>query len=281
MNKKAHALVLRIATVLALVAYLCVSMAITAASEFKIITLQHRLAEDILPTIQPLLTDNGTASAMQNHLLIRTSAENMAEIEQIIATLDVPRQNLKITVRRQNMLDASTRDTDISVKKRIGNLEISSDSYPSNVKNGVRIQLEEKQSRSQSHADQFINTSDGERAFIRVGQSVPFTQEWITLARHHIHVQKATEFADIDTGFAVRARSIGDQIELELTPRFRQINQNGYIDFEEYSTIIRVTRGQWVDLSAIMSRKDEVSRAILNWENRRQLQDGRLSVRVD
>jgi len=252
-----------------------------AASEFKIITLQHRFAEDVLSNIQPLLTGNGTVSAMQNHLIIRTSPENMAEIVRIIATLDVPRQNFKIMIRRQNTLESTDRDTGISGRKRIGNVEVSTGDYPKNVKNGVRIQLEEKQSRTQGHMDQFIYTADGERAFIRVGQSIPYTQEWITLTRHYISVQKTTEFTDIDTGFAVRPRNIGNLIELEITPRIAQLNRNSHIDFEELSTTVRLTRGEWIDLGNIMQHQDEVSRAILNWRNNSQSQNNRLSIRVD
>ncbi|HNZ57041.1 MAG TPA: secretin N-terminal domain-containing protein, partial [Methylophilaceae bacterium] len=75
-----------------------------AVTEFKIITLQHRFAEDLLPMIQPLAGEDGVVTGMQNQLIIRAQSERLAEIEQVIASMDVARTNLKITVRRQNQL---------------------------------------------------------------------------------------------------------------------------------------------------------------------------------
>lgn len=105
---------------------LCLAWHAGAVTEFKIITLQHRFAEEILPAVQPLVGSDGTVSAMQNNLVVRTIAANMAEIEQIIRTLDTARQNLKITVSRNQNLDAHRNSLEVSGRKRIGNVTIES-----------------------------------------------------------------------------------------------------------------------------------------------------------
>lgn len=266
---------------LTLCCLLC-STQLIAATAFKIITLQHHFAEDILPAIQPLVGSEGVVTGMQNQLIIRASPEKMAEIEQIVATLDVARQNLKITVSRQNNLQTGREGLTVSGRKRIGNVDIGTSKYA----NDVQIDIESNQNNVHSNSNQFINVVDGERAFIRVGQSVPFTQEWLTMTRQYIsapsiRVQRTTEFVDIATGFAVRPRSIGNQIELEVTPRIAQLNQSGFIDFEELSTVVYVNRGEWLDLSGLMQQKDDVSRAILNKQSSRQLQGNQLSIRVE
>ncbi len=270
---------------LSLVGYLLTlslfSLNALAATEFKIIDLQHHFAEDILPIIQPLVGSDGTATGMQNHLIIRASPEKMIEIEQIISTLDVERQNLKITVSHQSNLQTNDDNVAMSGRKRIGNVTIGTNKYPRNAADGVQLDIENNQSSIHSNGNQFINVMDGERAFIRVGQSVPYTQEWVTLTRRYASIQRTTEFVDISTGFSVRPRSIGNQIELEITPRIAQLNQNKYIDFEELSTIVRVSRGEWLDLGGTMQQKDEVSRAILSRQNGGQLQNNSLSIRVE
>ncbi len=252
-----------------------------AATEFKIIDLQHHFAEDILPIIQPLVGGDGAATGMQNHLIIRASPEKMIEIEQIISTLDVERQNLKITVSHQNNLQTNDDNLAVSGRKRIGNVTIGTNKYPRSVADGVQLDIENNQSSIRSNGNQFINVMDGERAFIRVGQSVPYTQEWVTLTRRYASIQHTTEFVDISTGFSVRPRSIGNQIELEITPRIAQLNQNRIIDFEELSTIVRLNRGEWLDLGGTMQQKDEVSRAILSRQNSGQSQSNALSIRVE
>lgn len=252
-----------------------------AATEFKIIDLQHHFAEDILPIIQPLVGIDGTATGMQNHLIIRASPEKMIEIEQIISTLDTERQNLRITVSHQNSLQTNDDNFSVSGRKRIGNTTIGTNRYPRNAADGVELDIENNQSSIRKNGHQFINVLDGGSAFIRVGQSIPYTQEWMVLTQRYANIQRTTEFVDISTGFSVRPRSIGTQIELQITPRIAQLNQNNYIDFEELSTVVRVNRGEWLDLSGIMLQKDEVSRAILSKQNSGQNQSNALSIRVE
>jgi hypothetical protein len=48
---------------------------VLAAPEFKIIYLQYRFAEDILPILQPIAGDNDAVTGMQNHLIIHASPE--------------------------------------------------------------------------------------------------------------------------------------------------------------------------------------------------------------
>ncbi len=259
----------------------CLSAHVFAASEFKIITLQHRFAEDILPSIQPLVGNDGSVTALQNNLIIRANSENMLQIEQVIATLDTVRQNLKITVKRDSNL--STQDNQIGVtgRKRIGNVTISTNRYPNTSKNGVHVDLANKQSDAYNSSNHFINVVDGERAFISTGQSIPYTQEWVLLTQRYIQIQRATEFVEINTGFAVRPRSIGNQVELEITPRFSQPNQSGSIDFETLSTVVRVNKGDWLDLGGIMQQKDDVSRAILSRSSNGQASTSQLLIRVE
>jgi type II secretory pathway component GspD/PulD (secretin) len=122
---------------------------------------------------------------------------------------------------------------------------------------------------------------DGEHAFIHVGESVPFTQEWVVLTRRYVSAQKTTEFVDVTTGFAVHPRSIGNQIELEVTPRIAKLNQGVVIDFEELSTVVLINKGEWLDLGGIMQQKDDVSRAILSKQTGNQEQNNQLMIRVD
>lgn len=260
---------------------LATHMGLSAATEFKIITLQYRFAEDLVPIIQPLVGADGSVTGIQNQLLIRTRSDKMANIEQIVSTLDVERKNLKITVRRQSSLNSASDGVIVNGRRRIGNVEVGTRRFPNNATDGVQIGIENSQINSQSNSNQFINVIDGERAFIRVGQSVPFTQQWVILTNRYINAQKTTEFVDVSTGFAVRPRSIGNQVEVEITPRIAKLNQSGFIDFEELTTVVRVSKGEWLDIGGIMQQKDEVSRAILSRQNGNLNEGSSLSIRVE
>jgi len=260
---------------------LCLAWHSEAATEFKIITLQHRFAADILPAILPLVDSGGTASALQNNLVIRTNSENMAEIEQMINTLDTARQNLRITVNRNKNTSSDRSKTEVAVRKRIGNVVLETESSRRMVRDGATLNIENQQNITHSSNNQFIQVIDGEKAFISVGQSIPYTQEWVSMTHRYSSTRRTTEFITIDTGFAVRPRAIGNMVELEITPRFSQMNQGGTIDFETLSTTIRASRGEWVNLADVMQQNDDISRAILGWQSNYQSSNSQLLIKVE
>lgn len=255
------------------------SLQLQAAPELKIITLQHRFAEDLIPTIEPMVGPDGTISGYQNQLIVRANPQNMAEIEKLVATLDAVQKNLKITVSRTASDTRDSGELSVSGRKRFGDIEVGT-RYPHN-QQGARVEIDQRESRRSNDSQQHITVMDGREAFITVGEIVPFTTEWVTLTRRYANIQTTTDFVDVTTGFAVRPRSLGDVIELEITPRVKQLNRNGYIDYESLSSVVQVNRGEWLDLGGLMQSKDEVSRAILSRQSSRQSSNNQLRVRVD
>jgi hypothetical protein len=249
-----------------------------AATEFKIITLQHRFAADLLPTIAPMVGEGGTATGIDNQLILRASPNRMREIEQTIAQLDVVRVNRRISIRTSNQIQNRLSRTEASGTVKIGNTTISN---KRSIISGSNINIERNSSRINQNSTQFINVIDGERAFIRIGQIVPFTHEWISITRRYVQIERYTDWHEISTGFAVRPRTIGNQIELEITPRIARANSNGFIDFEELSTTMRVSLGEWVDIGGVMQSRDNVSQKILGRQQTSSSQSTGLMVKVD
>jgi len=250
-----------------------------AETEFKIITLQHRFASDLLPTITPMVGADGTATGMQNQLIVRTSPERMRDIEAMIETLDAERVNRRITVSNSNNIDSQTDRTEASGTVRRGNVIISNNRR--SVPNTGRVDIERSTSNSSRSSNQFINVVDGERAYISNGQIVPFTQEWISLSRRYIQVDRLTDWREVTTGFAVRPRTIGNKVELEITPRIARLNNQGFIDFESLSTTINVSLGDWVNIGGTMQNHDEISRKILGVQSTSNSQNSNIEIKVD
>jgi len=252
-----------------------------AANDFKIFTLQYRFAEEVLPTIQAVIGNHGTASAIQNQLIVRTDSKTMAEVEQTLATLDTARENFTISVKRQNNFTGTNRNSTVKGRTRIGNATIQTGNDARNGRDGIQIGIEDNQTNSQQSSQQFIRVTDGAPAYISVGESIPYTSEWLLLTRRYAVRQVSTQFVDIGTGFTVRARSIGSQVELEITPTFSSLQQDGRIEFEQLSSTVRAQRGEWVNLGGIMQDKDEVSRAILTSISGQSTQNSQLFIRVE
>lgn len=252
--------------------------AVKAADQFKIITLQHRFAQDILPMIEPLLGPDEAARAIDNHLVVSASADRLVQIEALVKQLDVARKNVRITVSHSAGNESQRLGVGATGRGRVGDVEIA---LPRNAREGVNIDLYDSSVHSEGSGTEFLSVVDGERAFIRVGQSIPYTQQWVVLTRRYVHVQQSTEFHDITTGFAVRPRYVGDLVELEITPRIASLSHAGFIDFEELSTVVRISPGEWFDLGGNMQNRDEVSREILSIERSSAESKSTLRIRVD
>jgi type II secretory pathway component GspD/PulD (secretin) len=260
---------------------LSISLVSNAATEFKIFTLQYRFAEEILPSIEEMVGQYGTASAIQNQLIVRTDSKTMADIEQTVSALDMPRENFKIRVKRQNNLTGTSSNSVIQGRTRIGNVTIATGNDARYRRDGTNISLENNQTRSQKTSEQFIQVTDGAPAYISVGESVPYTSEWVLLTQRYAVVQTNTEFIEIGTGFTVRARSIGNQIELDITPTFSRLKQHGSVEFEQLTSTVRVYRNEWVNIGGIMQENDDVSRTILSSKNASSQANNQLFIRVE
>ena len=254
-----------------------------AETDFKIITLQHMFANDLLPIITPIVGEDGAASGLNNQLIIRANRKRMREIEATIASLDVTRVNRKITIKSTHNLQTQQERVEASGAIQVGKFTVGNDRR-AKVSNG-RVDVEQSSGNANQYSNQFINVLDGERAFIKVGQIVPFTQEWVTITRRYIQIDKTVDWREITTGFAVRPRTVGNpnhqQVELEITPRIAKLNSQGYVDFEELSTILRVNLGDWVDIGGSMQHNDDVSRKILSIQNSASNQKSNLIVKVE
>lgn len=255
------------------------SLPALAALEFKIFTLQHRFASDLLPVVQPMVGLGGTATGINNQLIIRADSAQMRDIEAIVAQLDAARINRTITVQsnQANLADGTSLGASGTIQT--GRVVISNGRRLPN--QSGRIDIEQNSRQSQQSSQQLITVLDGERAFIRVGQLVPYTQAWVSITGRYAQLNQTTDWQDISTGFAVRPRTIGNMVELEITPRIAQINGQQLIDFEELSTVVRVPLGAWVDIAGVMQQRDEVSQKILSQQSRYSSESSQLKVKVD
>ncbi len=246
----------------------------------KIIPLHHRLAQDVLPSVQPLVGEGGTASAIGNNLLVRTSPERMAAIEQAIALLDIERKTLRITVSRNRTDQSDSREIGVSGSVRRGNAVVQAPDRYGRTAPGVVVELGQRDSNASERASEFVSVLEGERAVIGVRQSVPFTATWVVLTQRYAGVQQTVQFHDVTTGFAVRPRPVGDELELEIAPRVANLS-GGVIEFQELATTVRVRPGQWFDLGGTMQSRDEVSREIFSGNATSARSASQLWIRVE
>lgn len=258
---------------------LCVSGMAWAGNELKIIPLRHVFAEDVLPTVQPLVGAGGTASAVGNKLIVRASPARMAEIEQVIASIDVERRTLRVTINRSGNARSGSRELGASGSVGRGDVTVRS-TRNGRSPQGVVIEMNQRLVNAEEQSNEFLSVMDGGRGVISVGQSIPFTETWAIFTRRYVRVQETVQFHDITTGFSVRPRVIGDEVELEVTPRIASFS-GGVIEFQELATTVRLREGEWLDLGGTMRARDEVSREIFSAASASGRQDSQLRIKVE
>jgi type II secretory pathway component GspD/PulD (secretin) len=108
-------------------------------------------------------------------------------------------------------------------------------------------------------------TLDGQRASIRIGQSVPHVKQILALGRRQILIAQGIELQDVTTGFDILPRVHGDRVRMEITPRLSTLRDSatGLADFRELSTTVEIRLGEWIDLGTILGHRNEIDRAIL------------------
>lgn len=249
--------------------------AVAAAADYglKIIPLKHRTADDVIPVIRPLLKPDEAVSGFHSQLFLRASAESNRTVERVLAELDQPRRNLRVTIQQGLARDISRAGQELSGEVRAGDARIVVPGRRSSTggviiggsgEDSARYRITRSTGSQRQETGQFLNVLEGMPAFIQVGESVPYVQRFLALAGNHITVVEGVQYQDVVTGFEVLPRLVGDRVELEIAPRLSFIGNRGtqVVNFQELRTTVSVRLGEWVDLGGATTSRDEVSNAI-------------------
>ena len=275
------------------------TLAGVSAEEARVIQLRHRPADEIVPLIRPLLGPEDALSGMDYRLIVRTSDRNLKEIERLLAQLDVAQRQLRITVKQRVADDRDTTTHSVEGEVRIGDKARVKlpEKPPDNrglvvQKDDLRLRANRRTTAGQNEFTQTIMVLDGQRASIRIGQSVPHVKEILALGRGQVLIAQDIELQDVTTGFDVLPRVRGDRVLMEITPRLSTLRDpaSGLADldadhsrsapcgratrvqirsgricqnFQELTTTVEVKLGEWIDLGAILGQRNEIDLAIL------------------
>ena len=80
----------------------------------EVIPLRYRMAQEVIPIIEPMLAREGSVSGFQGQLVVRTTPANLDEIKRILASIDTMPRQLLITVRQDADVDRSRSAAEVS-----------------------------------------------------------------------------------------------------------------------------------------------------------------------
>jgi hypothetical protein len=258
------------------IALMLFSATVTAQNlVLEIIPLEHSLAADILPLIEPLVDDQGSATGMHNQLIIKSSLANIAEIKKVLATFDRAPKSLRITVRqdvsgassiqehalsgrlRSGGVTAGVRDPGLNRGARIGVRDASG--------NAIQYRSVNTDSSRDNRNSHFITAVEGRPALILTGQSLPVPYTAATYGRHGGIVTQGIDYRDINSGFYVTARTSGQQVTLEVAPQLERADQGnrGSIDTRYTSATVSGRLDEWVALGGANESRSGSGRGLL------------------
>ena len=241
------------------------------SDEVRIIQLKHRTAGEIIPLIQPIMGPYDAVTGADYRLIIRTSEATIREIERILAQVDVTRRQLKITIEQLPAEKRAHNNQSVSGRARIGGQTriVLPDKPPQ--ENGVVISKDDLRysatrttQTSSNNNTQTVMTLDGQRAYIRIGQSVPHVKRFLANSHQGAAIAQEVGFQNIISGFEVLPRMRGEHVRIEITPRLSTLEnpETGLVNFQDLTTTVEAKLGEWIDLGAILGSRSEVHRAI-------------------
>jgi type II secretory pathway component GspD/PulD (secretin) len=264
-----------------------------ADMELRVIPLKHRLADEVMPVVRPLLSTGESVSGLDSRLIVRAAPQTFAQIERMLAEIDTPRRNLRISVRHAGESERAQNSQGVSGDARHGNTRIvvtNSTRSTGGVNVGrtgpdgnLQLRSERRVTTKRDTSTQDLTVLDGGRAFLRVGESIPQVQPFLALAGTRVTVLAGIQYYDVTTGFEVEPRVLGERIQLAVTPRlaFRSSQGAQTVNFQELRTVVAVKPGEWVDLGGAVESANEVTRQILSTRRNTDNEDSRFLVRVD
>jgi type II secretory pathway component GspD/PulD (secretin) len=271
------------------------AVAAEAEQVMEVIALQHQTAEQLIPVLKPLVDADGALTGTQDRLIIRTSPENLAALKVALVELDrVPRQ-LRIWVRQSTEAKTSGNEAKLSGAYRSGDLSarVGQPHRPSDPRDlsiavpedgsSVQYRHSSTRGRDERHDLQHVLTLEGQPAFIRAGESVPFAEQQVYVSPYGTEVHEGISYRDVDSGFFVVPRLHGDRVTLEISPHQAALSARGggAIEYHEASSVVSGRIGEWIDLGGVTEDHNEESRAILATTRRRGEQLRYISVRVE
>lgn len=236
-----------------------------AQDKIEVITLNYRAAEQVIPIIQPLLDKDGAVTGMQNRLIIRTSPANLAQIKRVLAQIDTQPKRLMITVRQSTTRDALARESSVygTVGGEGGRMTLPQTPGAAD----ARVEVGGERNRAgakitstrdiENSADvQKVQVLEGNPAFIRVGQSVPYRGRTVYRDARGTTVVDDTQFKDVTSGFYVLPRVSGDRVILEINPQRDTLGSHGAVNIQQAATTLSGRLGEWIELGGIGQQAD-------------------------
>ena len=250
-----------------LISVALVSLTVQAQNTvLEVIPLRYRMAQELIPIIQPMLAREGSVSGFQGQLVVRTTPANLEEIKRILASLDTAPRQLVITVRQESDVERGRSNTEISGS--IGGdharatIPGSGDTRGGNVvlRDGddqLRVNVLEGSGSERDRSEQTVRVMEGHDAYVSIGQSVPVrerqVQRTVIGGRVVEQVVEGAQYRDLASGFYVLPRVSGDRVTLDVSSQRESLSRRpaGSVNVQNLVTTVAGRLGEWMEIGGV------------------------------
>ena len=261
------------------------------ADSITTIQLQHRPAEEVIPIIKPMLGADDAISGRGFKIFLRSSAQTLAQVKDMINDLDTAARILQISVLQGTKRDV--RALGIGGNIRIGSGDAGVDIGTSNNSNSggsitysngngsgsvtsssTRMRLED----SPIHQ---VRVTEGTEAYIETGEQIPYFSgsTWIGTRA----VAGAIEYKDVTTGFYVHPRIQGDNVTLQVSPfkNTQRQARGGNIETQSATTTITGRIGEWLLIGGATEQIKRSQSGIASYSSTQSRSDQSIWIKAD
>jgi hypothetical protein len=253
------------------------------ADEVEVIQLKYRTAEQVIPTLRPLLEPGGGLSGMQSTVVIRASRANIAQLRQVVATLDTMPRRLMISVRQDAGGTFERRGAGVSGTVGNGDVRVGVNEPP-RPQSGVTVGVYDSRGTADDRMTSQVQALEGSPAYISTGQSAPVRSTVVTpTPGGGSVVQSTTTFQNVASGFYVIPRVSGDRVFLDIAPQRAMRGQHGpgSANYQQIVTTASGRLGEWFQLGGVDQSAARSQSGILSGSSGTRSGASSVWVRVD
>jgi type II secretory pathway component GspD/PulD (secretin) len=238
-----------------------------AAQELEVIELKWRLAEEVIPVVQPLVAPGGVLTGTDRMLFVRTSPANLEQVRQAVAAIDRRPRELSVSVGQGTV--SRSEGSDVAGAASVGNDDVRVGvNVPPGVGSGIAVGARSGSQQANLRNVSTVRTLEGSEAWIAIGQLVPLTTTQVVSGRRGPVAYPSTEYREVSTGFYATVRLSGEYVTLEISPRQQRLSSTRMgpvVETAGSASVASGRLGEWIELGAVAASSGGTSSGLLVW----------------
>lgn len=247
------------------------------------IPLQHQPPENITATLKPLIPSGGYLTSHGNNIIVRTTPENLAEIELLIDELDKPLAQLMISVRRGNQYQGGDTQFKVNGKYITDNGGIVIGGNKGNTTT-TTITTRSTTGIGSANNSYQVRGLEGRPSYIQSGTDVPITTvQSGSYGRPYVN----QEYTSANQGFYATPRLFGERVTIAISTQHDKVDHshrkaNGtVINTESINTTVSGRLGEWIAIGGLDNNHNDKNTGLTHYRSTNSLSSKTVFLKIE